>query len=286
MRIAASSDIGELGQGESVAVIYNWRWYYSVPSLALWVLLILTIILVKDNRNLYALLILVPLLIVILLWSIFKKVTHFPSSQAEMFNMLLYSLAVGIAVLWLLGHKISNRNRFVTLLLAFTIMAVVSLIGVVSYGGLQISQQVGAVLIFLAFLISSMLLGFVLTGWRCRKRFNALRFMLYLALWIVATCVFIIMGFYSVVLIIGRASVPIKIILLLIPLWSAILGAILYVIIFPYMILALRNPFFRERFLACLHLRPVPVVTESETDTNQPNMPNPDTKSSENGDST
>jgi len=66
---------------------------------------------------------------------------------------------------------------------------------------------------------------------------------------------------------------------------SSILGVILYVVIFPYMILALFNSFFRERLFACLHLRPVPVLTKSETDANQPNMPNSDSKLVENGDS-
>ncbi|OHB54496.1 MAG: hypothetical protein A2173_05750 [Planctomycetes bacterium RBG_13_44_8b] len=264
MKIVPSADIGDLGTKEGSEVVYNWKWYYNVPALALWVLLILAIVFVKANRRPQALLILVPLLVVSLLWSIFKRLTSMSSSGAETFDMLFYSLAVGIAVLWLLGHKVGNRNRLVTLLLAFTVMAVVSLIGVISYSGMQISQQSGAVLIFLTFMILSMLLGFVLTCWKCRKSFSALRFMLYFALWIVVACVFIVVGFYSIMLIIGRASVPIKIILLWVPLWSAILGVVLYVVIFPYMILAFHSSFFRERLFACLNLKPVTIAAEGE----------------------
>ena len=107
----------------------------------LWAVLVLAIVLVKANRNPQALLVLVPLLIINLLWSIFKKAMSFPSAQVEMFNMLFYSLTVGIAILWLLAHKLGNRSRFVTFLLAFTIMAVVGLAGAISYGGLEFSQQ-------------------------------------------------------------------------------------------------------------------------------------------------
>jgi hypothetical protein len=110
----------------------------------------------------------------------------------------------------------------------------------------------------------------VLTGWFCRRRSSGLRVMLYLTLWVFVTCFVSISLVYSIFFVIERASISIKTILLLVPLVGLILGVILYVVIFPYMMLALFNSFFRERLFACLNLKPVPVVTESDVDTNQP----------------
>jgi MFS family permease len=260
LKIVSSQDLGNLCPKDGVAVIYNWRWYYSVPSLALWVTLALSISLVKANRNPHALLVLVPLLIVNWLWLILKKMLGFSSADAEMFNMLFYSLMVGIAILWLLAHKLGNRSRFVTFLLAFTIMAFVGLAGAVSYTGLEFSQQTGA-LILLAILVFAMLLAFVLTGWWCRKRYRPVSFMLWLAVWTVAANLVSMLVVCSIVFIVHRVTVPIPTVLFLVSVEGLILSAFLYVVVFPYMILALRSSFYRERFYACLRLKSMPTAT-------------------------
>jgi hypothetical protein len=275
LKIVPSQDLGNLGPRDGAAVIYNWKWYYSIPRLALWALLVLAIVLVKANRNPHALLILVPLLITNLLWSIFKKAMGFPSAQAEMFNMLFYLLTVGIAILWLLAHKLGNRNRFVTFLLAFIIMAVVSLTGAISYAGLKLSQQTVGSIILLAMLTFAMLLGFVLTGWWCRKRYRPVSFMLWLAVWTVAANLVSIMVVSSIVFIVQRVSVPflvlpISTVLFLVLVEGLILGAFLYAVVFPYMILALRSSFFRERFYACLRLKSMPTTTGPMPETGAP----------------
>jgi hypothetical protein len=222
--------------------------------------LVLVIVLVKANRNPHALLILVPLLITNLLWSIFKKAMSFPSAQAEMFNMLFYSLTVGIAILWLLAHKLGNRNRFVTFLLAFTIMAVVGLAGAISYAGLEFSQKTVDALILLANLVFAMLLGFVLAAWCCRKRYRPVSFMLWLAVWTVAANLVSMPVAYSIIFIVHRVSVPISTILFFMSEKGSVYGAFLYAIVLPFMILALRSSFFRERFYACLRLKSMPAT--------------------------
>ena len=252
-------------------MVYEWKWYYSVPSLALWAVLVLAIVLVKANRNRHALLIFVPLLITSLLWSIFKKAMSFPSAQAEMFNMIFYSLTVGIAILWLFGHWLGNRNRFVTFLLALAIMVVVGLAGAISYGRLEFSQQSVGALFLLAILVFPMLLGFVLTGWWCRKSYRRVSFMLWLAVWTVTANLVSMLVVSSIVFSVQRVSVPISTVLFLVLVQGLILGAFLYVVVLPYMILALRSSFFRERFFACLHLKSMSVETKAE-----PNPPLPE----------
>ncbi len=258
MKIIASADIGELGQKEGTAVVYNWRWYYSIPGLALWVVLIAAFIFIKANRNPQALLILAPLLILNLLWLAFKKVMVLGSADIEMFGMVFNSLVVSITVLWLFAHKLANRNRFVTFLLALALMAVLGLVGAISYCGLTFSQQTGGEVIILAMLALAMLLGFVLAGWQCRNRYSGLRFVLYLALWTVAACLASTLVFYPIVFIIQQVPVPISTVLLVALIVGLAFGAFLYVIVFPFMILALSSSFFRERFYACLRLKSMP----------------------------
>ncbi len=187
-----------------------------------------------------------------------------PSSQTETFDMLFFSLTVGIAILWLLSHKLGNRNRIVTFFLALIIMAVVGLAGAVSYAGLEFTQQAAGALILFGILILAMLLAFVLTAWRCRKRYSNLRFMLYLAVWTVAACLGITILFYSIVFIVAWAHISISTALLMVSVIGLVLSVFLYVIIFPFMILALRSSFFRERFFACLRLKPLPVASGDE----------------------
>ncbi len=216
-----------------------------------------------------------PLLIVNLLWLVFKKAMGFRSTDAEMFGMVFNSLVVSITVLWLFAHKLGNRNRFVTFLLALALMAVLTLVGTVSYVGLEFSQQTVVAVILLAMSALVMLLGFVLAGWQCRNRYSSLRFVLYLALWTVVTCLVITLVIYSTVFIIQQAPVPISTILLVIPIVGLVLGACLYVIVFPYMILALRSAFFRERFYACLRLKSMPTAIV-QADADRPGEQNPD----------
>ncbi len=204
------------------------------------------------------------------------------STDTEMFGMMFNSLVVGITILWLFAHKLGNRNRFVTFLLAFAVMAVLILVGAIFYYGLEFSQQTGMAVILLAMSALVMLLGFVLAGRQCRNRYSGLRFVLYLALWTVAACLASMLVFYlTVFIIIQQAPVPISTVLPMALIVGLILGACLYVIVFPYMILALSSSFFRERFYACLRLKSMP-TTIVQADADQPGEQNPYPETSEN----
>ncbi len=280
MKIVPSADIGDLGPKQGTAVVYNWKWYYRAPTLALWLVLIAVFIFIKDNRNPQALLILVPLLIVNLLWLVFKKAMGFRSADAEMFGMVFNSLVVSITVLWLFAHKLGNRNRFLTFLWAFALMAVLGLVGAISFYGLTFSQQTVGALILLAMSALVILLGFVMAGWQCRNRYSSLRFMLYLAFWTVAVCLASMLVVFLTVSIIQQTTFSISTLLIMVPIVSLIFGACLYVIVFPYMILALRSAFFRERFYACLRLKSMP-PTASQADADLPGEQNPEPKTTE-----
>jgi hypothetical protein len=205
-------------------------------------------------------------------------------ADVETFNMMFNSLVAGITFLWLFAPKLGRFNPWIAFFLSFALIMTLFLVGIVSYHGSGFSQDTAVVLSMLAVLALAMLLGFVLAGWRCRKHYGPVRFMLWLAIWMVFVCLATILVFYLIAFMIEQAPIPISTILLMATIVGLVLGVCLYVINLPYMILALRNSFFRDRFHACLRLKAMPAVPQ-HADKGQINEQNPGTEIPEKGDS-
>ena len=62
----ASHEIGGFGTSISQPVVFHWRWYYHLPTLPLWGLIALLLLVPKANSPREAWLILVPLGLVLL----------------------------------------------------------------------------------------------------------------------------------------------------------------------------------------------------------------------------
>jgi len=248
LKIVPSADIGELGPKEGTAVVYNWKWYYGIPALALWVVLLGAIVLVKANRNPRALLIVLPLLVVNLLWLGFVRLLNFPSVAR-------------------VQYKLGNRNQFVTFLLALIVVIVVGFVGLISYS--VVSNETTMFLSLLAILALAVLISFVLSSWRCREHYNGLRFILWLGFWTVIISIIAILTF-MVVMFGFEGRLPRNVIDMLrqVLVVGIVIGLLLYVINLSFMILAFYSPFFRERFYACLRLKSMP-TTAKQADTDQ-----------------
>ena len=142
LRFIASSDIGDLGPRHGLEVVYNWRWYHSMPSLALWLVLVAALIIIKENRNHRILLILMPLLIVSVLWFLFTQMMGFRSyADVETFNMMFNSLVAGITFLWLFAPKLGGFKPWIAFFLSFALTMTLFLVGIVSYHGFGYSQD-------------------------------------------------------------------------------------------------------------------------------------------------
>ena len=286
LRFVSSVDIGDLGPSQGLEVVYNWRWYHSIPSLALWLVLAATLIIIKSNRTPRILLILVPLLIVNILWFLLSQMINFSSAaDVEMFNMMLSSLVAAITFLWLFTPQLCRYNPWIAFFLAFALITMFFLLGIVSYLGFEFSQNAVVALAMLTVLALGMLLGFVLAGWCCRKRYGPVRFMLWLAVSMVVVCLASMLVFYVIVWLVIKAPIPINRILLIASMVGLILAICLYVINLPYMILALWSSFFHERFYACLRLKAVSEAPK-QTDTGRINEQNSGTEIPEKGDLT
>jgi len=177
-----------------------------------------------------------------------------PTSAEVVFDQIFYSLIIGVSVVFLLGHKLGGSNRFVTFLLALGVMMILWSVGAMSYIGIEFSNNMFVSIVYFASLALAILLGIVLAGWFCRKRYSWKRFLSMLVLGCIITGVMLLFSFF-VVYTIFESGLRFQLALFIqIPIVGAVLGFISYIIILPYMILAFRSGFFRERLYSCLRL--------------------------------
>jgi hypothetical protein len=153
------------------------------------------------------------------------------------------------------------------------LMVGIGIAGAISYGGLAFSVEVFGTAITFGVSTLIILLAFVFAGCCCRKRYSGLRFMLWLAVWTAGICMIIALGYFGIAMIVlsimgkGLPSGLLSALLQVLPA-SLLLGGCLYVIVLPFMILAMRSCFFRERFYACMRLKSM--VSEDSTTGTEP----------------
>lgn len=275
MRIVPSADIGDMLLQQGEAAVFNWKWYYSVPGMIIWLVLIAALVLPKSNRNINVLAIWFPITVLSLLWSLFVKITSMPSSAANPYSTIFQSMLIGIAVLWLMADYIGKFRGLVRFLVSMAVMVIISCLGILSYSA-SFSEETVIFLALFVFMTFAILMAIAISRRLCSKKYSPVRFMLWLALWMILFGVFATLGFYIAVTLVTSSSLPSDLLSTL--LWIAIMGLILGVFIYllnlPYMILGFVNPFFRERFYACLWLKPVTAIADSKQEKVKPDQAN------------
>ncbi|MHC4581892.1 MAG: hypothetical protein ACYS14_10575 [Planctomycetota bacterium] len=261
-----SANLGETALQQGEAAMFDWKWTYSAPGLIIWLVLIGAIALPKANRDRHVLLILVPLAIVNLLWLAFKKVSGMPSATASQFDTVFHSMAVGIAVLWLVESYFDRFGGFVRFLMFFGTLVAVACLGILSYST-ELSDEVALFLSLLVFFSITVLGATTAAGKLCKGQYRPLRFMLWLALWTIVAGMVTMHGFYVVgnLIMSSGNSVPYNLeALLMVTFVGLVFGLCLYVLNLPFMILAFTNPFFRKRFHNCLRLQLMPTTPRAD----------------------
>ncbi len=275
------NDLGDLGSKESAPVTYTWSFIDNLSGLVVWVAVLIVFILFRENWTPKAFLILVPVFVASIVWLGLKMVPGMQSGSVVMFDIIVNSFVAGIAVLWLLAERIGNRNRLVTFLLAVVVMAIMCTLGIVSLGEFKLSADMAGISVVFAVLAAIVLLAFVLTGWMCRKSYSAVRFMLWLAVWIVAPylLLMVIVALIPIIaaVVMGNAPPPGFLLLMAwkVPLVSLIVGGFINAMLFPFMILAFNSALFRRRFYVCFRLKGMlaPAVAESQDQPGAWNIP-------------
>ncbi|HUV64562.1 MAG TPA: hypothetical protein VMW24_11735 [Sedimentisphaerales bacterium] len=246
-----------MGSQQDRAASFNWKWHYSAAGSLIWLALILVLLVPKANHNPHVLWILVPLVVVNLAWLAFKKLSGMPSSSASQFDTVFHSAAVGVAALWLVASYFRRFGGFVRFLMCFGTLVTVGCLSILSYS-IEFSRETPLFLALL-FLLALALLGAITLSRRlCGGKYRPVRFMLWLALWILLGSSVALVGFIIVGSMIMSGGPRFSEAILILVVGGSILGLCLYVLNLPFMILGFAHPFFRERFCACLGLKSVP----------------------------
>jgi hypothetical protein len=264
--------------------------YYSIASFKPWILLVvLAVLLLRTNHNRRVLLVFIPMLaagvLLVGVWFVLHKLIHVTYSE-QTFSMIFQALSAGIVGLWLLGNKLGHHKRFAIFFLALVVMLVFGLAKMVSYVGLESSQDTATGAVILGVMNITPLLAFSISAFSCRNKYGPIRFILWQAVWTIAMFVLILIVYSAIQMILGQIPIDGIVEVGSILGQSVIVGIVLslcvYVIVLPYMILALQSPFFRVRLRDCLRLRAMPVPALPQTNTD---LTNNSTETARNGDS-
>jgi hypothetical protein len=258
LRLVPSYDLGTLGPREGEATFYSCHWYYGAPRLALWAVLGLVMVVPRANRHWQVLLILVPVLLVNLVWSALVLISKPATSDQELLGAMALSLAVGSAVLWLLGHRLANCTRGKAMLVALGATVGVAVAGIVPV--LDSAAAIVTHTSLLGILMWAMVLGYALAGRMSRHTYHATRFILLLA---AGTVVFSMLGILLWCLLgfVVTGDWPTNVFSALaeICLVSWIPGTCVFAVSLSFVVVGLCSPLFRPRLFACLGLPPKPM---------------------------
>jgi hypothetical protein len=236
------------GLATSEPVLYHWPWYWHLPALGPWLLLALAIALPRTNRHRHALLIFVPLLVLGLLWRRVTKLTGVPSASEMQFSFVIEFLAVGMALLWLNADKLGRYPGVVRFAVSLGILLLADLAAVLSYWG-AFPGQTSMSIAFTAIMGIVLLVSLTLTRRLAHKRYNPLRFMLWLAAWSTACSITGAAALVGISVLSNPYAIhnlPIILVQMIVP--GLALSLCLYAVNLPYLLLMFTSPFFRRRF--------------------------------------
>ena len=257
MRIVPTHNLGSLAPSGGESVFYNWHWYYSVPSLSLWVVLAAATVLPRSNRRPKVLFIVAPVVILYGGWLAFVK-WGLPSSVPPdgSFNTIILALAVGSALLWLVGHLLAAGTWRRTLLGALAVMAGIAILTTLSFQ-FEISAYTLSMMGGLSVPLLVIVMGYALAGRRCRTSYRPAKFGFWLAIGmiipgVVGTLVFMVLQLAFIGVLFDNIGVT----LVFGVLGGLVFGAMAFVISLPFLLVGTHIAMFRERLLSCLRLEP------------------------------
>jgi len=227
-------------------------------------MILLLLIVVKGNRKWQAWLIVLPLLAVMIAWRLFANLLSFPPSVDEPFGGVVVSLAAAWAIVWLLGHWLAGRNRIVAF---FSSLFVLLILGGVSYWcffGVGSGEDLAIWSMLYGTGSFVLLLATTLSGFCCRDEYRPGVFMAWMVLWsflvsvvgvpivAVVAAVFTGEGLLEILTVFFQA-------LFVVLMFAGMVSVAAYVMNLPFMLLATRSAFFRQRFRRFFHLTDEPL---------------------------
>lgn len=254
--VAPAANSQQIFAGSSVT--YAWPWYYHVPSLGLWTLLIVLLLGRRANRTWQAWAVLIPLGLVVACWRIPPALLGVGEENLEPFAIFFLTLAMDLAVLWLLGDWLARRRWWLRLPAAIGLVVLVHFLSCLGHFDYPWSSGLNSLMMTgVGGLVVAVALA--LTGVSCRGIYGPVRVPLWSILWISLVMGGVLFGFACVMLLWnGNGGDSWVEILLSVLVGSQMAGLLLDVVCLPFVILAVKCPLYRERLCNCLQLQTAP----------------------------
>ena len=234
-------------------------WLRSV-QVAFWIVLILAIVALPENRNLKALMILIPVASAYIIWELgVKFVPEVTIDYLDHHQKIVVTQAVGIAILFLLGKRLANTKGIILSILALVILLSVSLLGTFSYPNNYFDDWTAP--FGSKYLISAvvLILSLYLISKMTRKKYGNLRFVLLLLVMIIIVQ-FILVGLFVTIFWAPYMLTAYTSYFLHVGFGSTVL---FYLITLPFWILAFNNNLYNERLRSALRIPGEEKATEN-----------------------
>ncbi len=270
MKFVADNDLGDLGPAQSEPVIQHVRLQDNLSGFAVWLLPLAALILLKENRNAKALMILIPLLVVNLAWLALQTVLTRTAGMASMtslvFDTLVTGFSAGVALLLLTAHRLSGMNRFLIVLLAWPLIFLALAVSI--WGSIGVEWEALAFTVPLGIMATVALAALVLAAVFCRRRYSGGKFAVWLAAWCIILSLGMMMAWVvpvTLISIIAGVRTPLLGMIGAVGLGAALIGCVVYLLLLPFIVLALNNDLYRKRFCGCLRLKSMSTPDDAQT---------------------
>ncbi len=273
LRLVATRELGDLGPSKTEPIVIEWRWYYHLPSLAIWIVVACLFVFVKENRNWQAGTILVPaILLAGVGWPLlvswvpqWRGVFCFVPDEDQA-DFAFRSLIGAWTALWLMAPWLARRRISVAIICA---MAFLLLFGVAAHtiafsGALSVSpstlswlRSLDAGILWYGTTALALLLGLVFGAVACQDKLRPRRFLLWGLLGMLVAA-FVgtsaeVYSLYFAMAVQGR-SLPILLLILGPVVGSLAVAVFVFLVNLPFLYLACLVPCYRDRLRNILRL--------------------------------
>ncbi len=267
LKIVASQELGKLGAPEGGPVLFQWHWYYNIPAIPQWILLLALVVVPQRNRNKQAWLILLLPISVTLLW-LLTLLAGSPSYDSEVVWQFIIALTIAWASVWLLSPWLARRGPKHGVPWAWGVMMAVGLVAYVGYFGLWGESDTTVPLLGFWIVFTLPLIGvMVMTGLCCRGNITFTQLLLWPMLWMPVFSLLCMIPILLILLVMqgggmfGAMEWLLSLVLAGL-FFTAITAGLLYLVNLPVAVLCSFTPCYRERFraLVCRSSAVPPVV--------------------------
>lgn len=250
LAIVSSRDLGSFGPKDGQPVECRLSPLHCLIAILPWVMLLLFLLL-GDNHDAQVLLLLIPLLLVKIGFSVLDRYSLIPSDVMLKLGEVIVMTIVGITAFCLLSHTIFSRHRVSRFITAASVMLAMGIFATLSGSAFRISEDFPRHVTLYIIGVISLVGGMYLSGIIFLRR-SRLLFLVGLGLCMMGIASAGLIGVYWIMDIAqqGFRGPPIITRQVIMP--GMVLGIVFYIITLPFMLLMLTCRLFRARLTRLL----------------------------------